>query len=96
MAQQICETSKDEDQERRQAIGEFYRIYEQLRRKRALRWHGHTDRKSALIEVWEYKNSGEIKTICRVKVENETDCHRIAAQQLKWELEKTAALSVKK
>lgn len=96
MAQQICETNRDEDQERRQAIGEFYRIYQFLQKKRALRMRAYTDRNSALIEIREYKNSGEIKTICRVKAENDTDCHRIAAEQLRWEAEKTAALPAKK
>lgn len=89
MAQQACESIRDKDEEYRKAIGEFYRIYNSLKKKRALRMHGHVDREGALIEIWEYKNGGEIKTICRVNAENDTDCHRMAAEQLKWEAEKT-------
>lgn len=89
MAQQACESNKDKDEEYRKAIREFYQIYNSLKKKRALRMHGHADGKGALIEIWEYKNGGEIKTICRVKAENNTDCHRMAAEQLKREAEKT-------
>lgn len=78
----------EDGNERMKAIRAFNGIYRSLQKKRALRLHTYTDIKSALIEVREYGNNGEVKTICRVKAENETDCHRIAAQQLKWELEK--------
>jgi len=89
--QQTCEYETDQDREDREykeATREFNRIYSALKKKRALYMHGRSSSKSALIEIWEVKNNGERKTICRVRAENDTDCHRIAAQQLKWELDK--------
>ena len=86
MMQQIPDT--EEDLEYKKAVRGFFLIYNSLKRKRALRWNGHSDMKCALIEVWEYTNNGEIKTICRVKAENSGDCYRMAAEQLKWEKQK--------
>lgn len=77
-----------EDMEHRKATGAFSNIYNSLRKKRALRWSGHSDLKGAWIRVWEYKNNGETKTICFVKAENSTDCYRMAATQLEWEMNK--------
>ncbi len=86
MMQQIPDTEKD--LEYKKAVRGFFLIYNSLKRKRALRWNGHSDMKCALIEVWEYTNNGEIKTICRVKAENSRDCYRMAAEQLRWEKQK--------
>ncbi len=83
MESRICDT--DEDLEYKKALREFYQIYNSLKKKRALRMHGYSDLKSALIEIWEYKNNGEIKIICRVKAENSLECHKIAADFLKKE-----------
>lgn len=78
----------EEDIRHREAVGAFYLIYNSLRKKRALRSHFHADGKGALMEVWEYTNDGGEKTICRIKAENSTDCHLMAAEQLKWEMQK--------
>lgn len=86
MEKRICDTA--EDIERKKAVRAFLDIYNSLREKRALRWNGHSDLKSAWIKVWEYKNNGEIKPICFVKAENSTDCYQMAAEQLKWEANK--------
>ena len=80
---QICES--DIDVEYKKAVREFYQIYNSLKKKRALRMNGHDDGKGSLIEIWEYKNNGERKNICRVKAENSTECHRMAAEYLKRE-----------
>lgn len=78
----------EEDLKYKEAVRAFYLVYKSLKRKRALRYHFHADTKSARMKVWEYTNDGGIKTICRVKAENSTDCHRIAAEQLRWEEQK--------
>lgn len=83
MEKRIYDTA--EDIERKKAVRAFFDIFNSLREKRALRWNEHSDLKSAWIEIREYKNNGEIKTICRVNAENETDCYRMAADRLKWE-----------
>lgn len=93
MMRQIPDT--EEDLEYKKAVRGFFLIYNSLKRKRALRWNGHSDMKCALIEVWEYTNSGEIKTICRVKAENSRDCYRMAAEQLRREKQKEVILSRK-
>lgn len=81
-----------EDVEYKKAVRAFFLIYNSLRKKRALRWNGHSDLKSAWIKIWEYKNNREIKTICFVKAENSTDCYRMAAERLKQEQETAAVI----
>lgn len=78
----------EEDIRHREAVGAFYLIYNSLRKKRALRCHFHDDKEGARMEVWEYTNDGGKKTICRINAENSTDCHRMAADQLKREMQK--------
>ena len=73
----------DKDGEHREAIREFFRVYNSLKKRRALRWGSHSDPKGAWIEIWEYKNNGEIRTICRVKAENSAECYQMAAESLK-------------
>lgn len=68
-----------EDVEYKKAVRAFFLIYNLLRKKRALKWSGSFDLKGGRIKVWEYKNNGEIKTICFVKAENSTDCYQMAA-----------------
>ena len=86
MEKRICDT--DEDVEYKKAVREFLELYKTLKKKRALRWSGRSDLKGAWIEIREYKNNGEVKTVCLVKAENSTDCYRMTAEQLKWEMHK--------
>ena len=90
MENQIYDTA--EDVEYRNAVRAFFLIYNSLRKKRALKWSGNFNLKGGQIKVWEYKNNGEIKTVCFVKAENSTDCYRMAAERLKQEQETAAAI----
>lgn len=86
MESQIYDTV--EDVEYKKAVRAFFLIYNSMRKKRALKWSGSFNLKGGWIKIWEYKNNGEIKTICFVKAENSIDCYQMAADQLNWEANK--------
>ncbi|MDE7266092.1 MAG: hypothetical protein K2N89_01340 [Lachnospiraceae bacterium] len=79
MMQQIC----DRDDEHRKAVRDFYRIYNYLRKKRAFGMHWHSDMRGALLEVWEYRNDGTVRSVCRADTDDSTTCYKIAADQLR-------------
>lgn len=71
MRQVIPDT--EEDIKYKEAFRAFLLTYGALKRKRALRWGGRFGPEGASIKVWEHKNNGEIRNICRVKAENTTE-----------------------
>lgn len=75
---------RNEDDERRALIHEFYQIYRSLRNKKNLRLHSHFSLyDDSFIEIWEYANEKRVRKIVRAKEENEIECYRRAIEELK-------------
>lgn len=73
------------DEERKEVIQEFFRIYRKLQEKYSLRMHTHFDLfHDGLIEIWEYSGETKGKCICKVTGETEIECYRSAIGDLKY------------
>lgn len=72
------------DEERREVIEEFYRLYRELQKKYKLRMRSRFGiHESALIEIWEDSGRTIDYYICRAEDEEETMCYRKAINDLK-------------
>lgn len=87
---------EENEEERRAAQKEFYRIYKQTQKGYNLRLHMHLDvYGNNFIEIWEY--AGEKKRyVCKVKEETGTACYRRAVEMLKNYRGKDAVKNEKK
>lgn len=64
---------------------EFYSLYTPLRKKYNLRLHIHFGLyEDGLIEIWEYEGEREKRLICKAAEENDTDCYKRAAEDLRF------------
>lgn len=74
---------KENEKERKVLMHEFYRMYEQMEKRRRMgkrlyfSVYGNN-----VIEVWEYKK-GKRSNICRVKEDSETGCYQKALEIMK-------------
>ena len=74
---------EENDEQRRELIRKFYKIYRPLQKSSGLRYHMHFDiYGNNLIEIWEYEGEKRGRYICRVKEETETDCYKRAIEIL--------------
>lgn len=74
---------EENEEERRAALHEFYRIYRELQKSHSLREHSHFDiYGNNLIEIWEYTGEKRGRCVCKVKEETETACYKRAIEML--------------
>lgn len=71
------------NEEYREIIQGFYRIYRQMQKKYNLHMHTHFSLyEEGLIEIWTYEGGVRKRYICKLKEENEADCYRKAIREL--------------
>lgn len=74
------------EDEYREVVREFYKIYEPLRKKYHLRDHMHFsiyEWEDELIEIWEYEGEKRGKCICRAREKTDIECWKRATELLK-------------
>jgi hypothetical protein len=76
----------ENDRERSEAIHNFYEIYKPLSKRYNLRMNSHFSiyqRDQDYIEIYEYSGDTRGARICLVKEDEEIDCYRKAAEEMK-------------
>lgn len=67
--------------ERKETIGNFFRVYMQMQKKYGLRMHARTDERGTHMEIWEYKDGKKTRNVCWVRGEEE-ECYKKAVESL--------------
>lgn len=71
------------EEERRELIKKFYRIYRPLQKKYNLRMHSHFSiYDDGRIKIWEYTGEVQGRCICTVKEREEINCYKRAIEEL--------------
>lgn len=71
------------EEEYKEVIREFYRIYRPLQWQHNLRLHSRFSiYDDGFIEIWEYEGEQRKKCICKVKEESDIECYKRATEAL--------------
>ena len=81
------------EDEYKEIVRKFYRIYRPLQKKYNLRSHMHFSiYDEGLIEIWEYRGETQGKCIVRAKETEDIDCYKRAIDELEnYKREKEAS-----
>ncbi len=72
------------EDEYREVVKEFYKVYRPLQKRYNLRSHMHFSvYADGIIEIWEYMGETQKKRICKIKEVTEIDCYKRAIEYLK-------------
>lgn len=75
---------EENNEERRELINTFYRMYRPIQKINGLRYHMHFDMYgNNFIEIWKYEGDRKKRCICKVKEETEIECYKRAIEMLK-------------
>lgn len=74
----------ESEEERRELLREFYRIYRPLQKRYNLRMHSHFDiYGNNFIEIWKYEGEKRAASVCKAREDNEVACYKRAIEELK-------------
>ena len=81
------------EDEYKEIVRKFYRIYRPLQKKYNLRSHMHFNiYDEGLIEIWEYRGETQGKCIVRAKEKEDIDCYKRTIDELEnYKQEKEAS-----